>query len=1449
MSDLHEHAYGPSCALEAGSSTSSWIDRGRKALGAAVIASVAATGFAVPAQAANNASISRVQFAFDGACTAASPTTFGTSAQYTGATDDANGEDFVQIYHVDGNNTVVSRHTGSGTTHSAAVGQMSSVNAFTRIVATPATGPYTAVLWDSNHGTAAFDFDGGDTMDLNASQVIATYSFDMNALDSDCPGGAPADTTPPTVAAIQRGNPAVETTDADTLTWRVSFSEDVQNVDAADFGVTGTSATVSNVSAISGGQYDVTVSGGDLAGLVNTVVSLGFTGGQNIQDASGNALTNTTPTQINQTYTVNNVVDTTPPTVGLTASVNSPTNAPFTVTATFSEDVSGFDGSDLQITNGAASNLQMTSASVYTATVTPAADGDVIINVPAGAAQDGASNASLAATPVTIVYDTTAPTVAITSNTGQSVSGPFEAIFTFSETVTGFTAGDVTVGNGAVSDFIPLGGNVFTAMITPAADGQVTIDVAANAAQDAAGNNSIAATQFSILKTSDATPPDVTLTSTAGAFATAPFQITATFSEPVNGFDVSDFQITNGTASNFNAVSATVYTATITPGGEARVSVVIPPAAAQDAAGNPSTVSNVIETRFDGTPPSVELSRSLSADPLSGPVAVRANFSEIVTGFDISDFVVTNGTLSNFFAGDSGRQFSAVLTPTADGEVTINVAAGAAQDAAGNQNTAATQISFTADGTAPTVALTTTSADPVSGAFTLTATFSEDVTGFELSELTVGNGTAANFNATSGSVYTATITPTADGQVTVDVAAGVATDTAGNTNTAATQFTITTDGSPPTPTIGLPGQTVEGPFTASFTFDEDVTGFDVSDIAVTNGAASGFTATNARTYSATITPDTVGTLTVSLAQGAAQDGAGNNSTAASESLDVVFPSTNIALDFASTVVDPTTVSSQVALNNPGSQAFGYTAASDVTWATATPASGTIPGSGSLNLTIGLTAAADQLAAGTYNGTITVSSTSPSATIATIPVALTVAPRFGSIQIVATTPGGTQGNATFTYASADSDLNGLSLITASGTASSATFTKRFGTYDITQSLPAGWELDSLSCTGDTDGGSVIDLSAGRADVDLDANETIVCTFANSRDDAAVRLATQRAINNYLVRRGDRIVSAQPDIAARLRGRDAMRPGSFSADATRGEIRVAVNGSLSGMINHAKASAPRIPGDTTDDEQRFDVWFAADYSSISDNRAGDSAESEFGIVQLGVDYALDDDTIVGFMVQHDWMDETQETVATAAGGVSPAQIDGAGWMAGPYAARELENGIIVDVLALFGQSDNDINPLGFYTDRFETDRYLVRANISGEWADGPWRVRPSASLSHFEETQDAYTDSLGVAIPEQSVSIGRLTVGPEVAYRTDKADGSYWEFHGQLNANFDYDPATLMDATGRMFDTGQFRADAGLGVRGQFGNGAVASFEVNISGIGEDDFEASGARFEIRLPFGG
>ncbi len=114
------------------------------------------------------------------------------------------------------------------------------------------------------------------------------------------------DTTAPQITSITRQTPSALRTNADTLKWRVTFDEAVQNVDAADFSVDGTTATIT-VANVSSSTYDITVTGGNLASR-NTIVTLEFDNNQNIRDTSGNALSNTTPTGTDHsTYDVDNL--------------------------------------------------------------------------------------------------------------------------------------------------------------------------------------------------------------------------------------------------------------------------------------------------------------------------------------------------------------------------------------------------------------------------------------------------------------------------------------------------------------------------------------------------------------------------------------------------------------------------------------------------------------------------------------------------------------------------------------------------------------------------------------------------------------------------------------------------------------------------------------------------------------------------------------------------------------------------------------------------------------------------------------------------------------------------------------------------------------------------------------------------------------------------------------
>jgi hypothetical protein len=117
--------------------------------------------------------------------------------------------------------------------------------------------------------------------------------------------------------------------------------------------------------------------------------------------------------------------------------------------------------------------------------------------------------------------------------------------------------------------------------------------------------------------------------------------------------------------------------------------------------------------------------------------------------------------------------------------------------------TSASMVLSTVDGTSPSVAIQNAPTSVGTDAtFNVTFEFSEDVTGFTVDDISVGNGSASNFSATDATTYTADITP--DGStnnVTIDVAAGAAQDGASNTSTVATTTTVTyvVDTTPPHP--------------------------------------------------------------------------------------------------------------------------------------------------------------------------------------------------------------------------------------------------------------------------------------------------------------------------------------------------------------------------------------------------------------------------------------------------------------------------------------------------------------------------------------------------------------------------------------------------------------------------------------------------------------------------
>ena len=248
------------------------------------------------------------------------------------------------------------------------------------------------------------------------------------------------------------------------------------------------------------------------------------------------------------------------------------------------------------------------------------------------------------------------------------------------------------------------------------------------------------------------------------------------------------------------------------------------------------------------------------------------------------------------------------------------------EDAANNAINAANVSFTTADVSAPT--MTITSAEVSDGAssndstLAMTFTSSASTSNFVVGDITVSGGALSSFSG-SGTTYTATFTPSAQGATTIGVATGVFTDSGGG-YTLSTGFNLVDDSTAPTTTFS-PANSATAVAVASditLTFNEAVrlinnSALDDSNVDAlitlkennSSGADIAFNATiNGGKTVITINPDSnlSSTQVVYVAIGATVEDASNNAINAANvsftTADIVAPTTTFSPANSATAV-------------------------------------------------------------------------------------------------------------------------------------------------------------------------------------------------------------------------------------------------------------------------------------------------------------------------------------------------------------------------------------------------------------------------------------------------------------------------------------------------------------------------------------------------------------------
>ncbi len=731
-------------------------------------------------------------------------------------------------------------------------------------------------VWSFNVTSPA---DGAVTVSLAADKASDVA---VNGNAAATPLSVTFDSVKPTVTLTT--DAGANPTRISPITVTVSFSETVTGFELADLGVINGNA--GNLQVLTAGKVwkvDVTP---PAPGEVTVSLAAGLA-----SDTAGNGNSAAVPLVV--------VFDQTEPNAVLSTTASDPTNSlSVPLTITFSEAVLGFTLADISVGNGTIANLATTDNKIWNAVITPSTDGPVTVNLPAGKALDAAGNYNTAATALSFTYDSLAPGVVFSSAAPDPTNAsPVPVTITFSEAMTGFTAADLSIGNGSAANLSTSDNKIWSVDIVPSANDNavVTLDLAAGKATDAAGNGNTVATQFSI--TYDSEMPAVALTTASATTNSNPIPVVVTFSQSVTGFELGDLQVVNGTPGNLATADNKVYTFDLTPTGS-NLTVNLAAGKATDAAGNGNTAAAPLSIAYDSARPSVAFSTTASSTTRISPVPMTVTFSEAVSGFEAGDLVIANGSVAALTTVDN-KVWTFNITGSVNGPITIDLAADRVVDNAGNGNTAAAQFSLDFDNVEPTVTMTApalTNDNPVA----VTITFSKAVTGLTLAALAVTNGTPANLNTVDNIVWTAEVAPTGEGLVTVDLAAAKATDVAGNPNAAANTLNFVYDSGRPGATLASTASTTTNisPIPVTIAFSEVVASFDVNDLTVVNATVGNFVETVAsQTWTFELTPVTQGAVTVEVADSKTEDAAGNGNTAVtqiSRTYDSAAPDTPIA---------------------------------------------------------------------------------------------------------------------------------------------------------------------------------------------------------------------------------------------------------------------------------------------------------------------------------------------------------------------------------------------------------------------------------------------------------------------------------------------------------------------------------------------------------------------------
>ena len=417
------------------------------------------------------------------------------------------------------------------------------------------------------------------------------------------------------------------------------------------------------------------------------------------------------------------------------------------------------------------------------------------------------------------------------------------------------------------------------------------------------------------------------------------------------------------------------------------------------------------------------------------------------------------------------------------------------------------------------------------------------------------------------------------------------------------------------------------------------------------------------------------------------------------------------------------------------------------------------------------------------------------------------------------------DATVTFTSAAAAFT-TSVVVTGGSGSSGPLQVVPGSYSAAYILPAGFAVTSASCSSAS--GSV-DISTQTLSMTFARGETYTCTLA-SRDIAS---QTQEQIQNFIDTRARLIVANQPDQNRRIaRVNGESNPNVVSMFGHNVNAGVSPFGVMIGESQiQVSFSSTSASADLLTARSDWDLWFESTFSRYETTYG----EGQFGILHAGADYRIAPNAILGVALQLDTMEE--DVIG------APGTTSGLGWMVGPYFTARIGEGLYFDASLRYGQSNIEVSPLGTYVDDVSTERFLANVALFGSYDySETLNIQPTVGLTYFEETSEAYVDSLLVPIAAVTTRFGELEAGSRFTWSDPL--GSYSTY-------FELDGIYTFEAGGT--SPSAISADMGLRARAGFGGSVVVGttgvvdYGISYDGLGDDSYEAISVTLGYSMSF--